>query len=356
MMRRNGVLLMTPRKRRMQVRHWDLLHDLIEQDKEMGLSETKELKAPWPVIPPADTGTFDQEWKRYRNVAQLVANGAIQPPKWYRQSRLTPPTSGPFWGDPPVHSLDHQYDLRRHWWTRNLKPPTELMKVFLLRKEDRVMQENYKRVIGFTPKEKVRQRLKEDVADVAAGGRATFNFFWQRKPLEKMESRYWELKDDGVMDNEAHRMVTEEFQETVAVRKRQQAIAAETARRSGKSISAYQAHWVLDLLTTLQSHTIDRSLAETAGRDLAAVVAVHSPEIVHGEKPEGEESEYHAETTRYLEYTGLQPDMMAFEEPIIGQHRPIVPDPVTAEKIVKHEKEAGTLPNLEDIINGDKDE
>eukprot|EP01059_Diplonema_ambulator_P037110 TRINITY_DN9639_c1_g2_i3.p3 TRINITY_DN9639_c1_g2~~TRINITY_DN9639_c1_g2_i3.p3 ORF type:complete len:124 (+),score=37.36 TRINITY_DN9639_c1_g2_i3:62-433(+) len=114
MMRRNGVLLMTPRKRRMQVRHWDLLHDLIEQDKEMGLSETKELKAPWPVIPPADTGTFDQEWKRYRNVAQLVANGAIQPPKWYRQSRLTPPTSGPFWGDPPVHSLDHQYDLRRH--------------------------------------------------------------------------------------------------------------------------------------------------------------------------------------------------------------------------------------------------
>ncbi|KAJ9457516.1 hypothetical protein DIPPA_15831a, partial [Diplonema papillatum] len=312
--RRTQLLLMTPRKRRMQVRHWDLLHDLIEQDTEMGLNETKEVQAPWPLIPPVDVGTFENEWIRYRNVAQLVSNGAIQPPKWYQQSKLAPPTSGPFWGDPPVHSLDHQYPLRRHWWQHNLKPPTELMKVFLLRKEDRVYEANYKRVIGFTPRDKVREKLRQDVGEATSAGRSTFNFFWQRKPLERMETRFWHLREEGVKESDAHRMVAREFYETLAVRKRQQAIAAETARRSGKAISAYQAHWVLELLTTLQNHSIDRSLAEPAGKDLAQVAAYHTPEVVHAEQPDDDEiTDVQKETTRYLQYTGLQPDMMAFE-------------------------------------------
>ena len=359
---------MSARKKRRNVKHWDLLHDLIEQDTDLGMNKTKKVETPWPLIPPLDIGTMEQEWMRYRNVAQLVSAGAIQPPKWYRQSRLAPPTSGPFWGDPPVSSMEHQYPLRRHFWTRNLKPPTELMKVFFLRKEDMVLEKNYKRVIGFTPREKARQQLKEDVAEASAQGRSTFNFFWQKKPLEKMETRFWQLKEEGLTEKEAHDLVAKEFYEVLATRKRQQSIAAETARRSGKYVScaarsgsthATKTHhtqphtglsartrvtgfWisslpcsdVCSLSTTppppttpplppspaqLASTTdpIDRSLAEVAGKDLSYVAATHAPEIVHGEKPE-DENAVNAETTRYMEYTGLQPDMMAFEVSYCG--------------------------------------
>eukprot|EP01061_Rhynchopus_euleeides_P000458 TRINITY_DN10315_c0_g1_i1.p1 TRINITY_DN10315_c0_g1~~TRINITY_DN10315_c0_g1_i1.p1 ORF type:complete len:374 (+),score=97.53 TRINITY_DN10315_c0_g1_i1:283-1404(+) len=358
-MRRSAALQWSARKQRSQVRHWDLVHDLIEQDTAMGLNKTQKAVAPWPVLPPVDIGTMEQEWLRYRNVAQLVANGAIQPPKWYRQSRLSPPTSGPFWGDPPVHSVEHQYPLRRHWWTQNLKPPTELMKVFFLRKEDRVFEKNYKRIIGFTPKEKARQRLKDDVRDAAASGRSTFNFFWQKKPLEKMETRFWRLREEGVAEGDAHRMVAKEYYETLAVRKRQQSIAAETARRSGKAISAYQGYWVLDLLTTLQRHQIDRSLAEAAGKDLASVTAAHYPEIIHGEKPpaDDEHDATSEETTRYLQYTGLQPDMMAFEQPVISQHRPpIFDDPVAASQAVEEEQAERVLHDETDGLNLNADE
>eukprot|EP01063_Lacrimia_lanifica_P016259 TRINITY_DN22866_c0_g1_i1.p1 TRINITY_DN22866_c0_g1~~TRINITY_DN22866_c0_g1_i1.p1 ORF type:complete len:365 (+),score=148.57 TRINITY_DN22866_c0_g1_i1:123-1217(+) len=361
--RRNVVLLMTPRKMRRNVRHWDLLHDIIEQDKEIGMMQSQATSAPWPPIPPLDIGTFEQEWIRYRNVAQLVANGAIQPPKWYSQSRLAPPTSGPFWGDPPVHSKEHQYPLRRHFWTANLKPPTELMKVFFLRKEDMVMDQNYKRVIGFSPKDKVRKKLKEDIAEGAAEGRSTFNFFWQKKPLEKMESRFYQLKESGVRDAEAHKMVQREFYETLAIRKRQQAIAAETARRSGKAISAYQGHWILDLLITLQQDQIDRSLADQAGMDLSVVVKNHSPDILHGRRPQeddAEQSEFESETSRYLEYTGLQPDMMAFEHPVVAQHRPpIFSNPVDAAAAVEQEaaeaKESNAYDSMLEVVDEKKE-
>ena len=47
------------------------------------------------------------------------------------------------------------------------------------------------------------------------------------------------------------------------------------------------------------------------------MVSSHYPEIIHGEKPKESEDESQREieeaTTRYLQYTGLQPDMMAFE-------------------------------------------
>ena len=258
-MKRTVVVRWSERKKRVNVRHWDLVHELLEQDKGIGVNKTKTVTAPWPVIPPIDIGTMEQEWMRYRNVAQLVANGAIQPPKWYRQSRLAPPTSGPFWGDPPVHSVEHQYPLRRHWWTRNLKPPTELMKVFFLRKEDRVFEKNYKRIIGFTPKEKARKRMKEDVEGASLQGRATFNFFWQKKPLEKMETRFWRLREEGVSEDDAHKMVSQEFHETLAVRKRQQNIAAETARRSGKYVNKIY-YLFSGLMISFHKFSVDRIL------------------------------------------------------------------------------------------------
>ena len=249
---RTRVLLIGPRKRRQSIRHWDLVKDLIEQDRQMGQDPVAVVKPPWPLIPPFELGTIEQEWLRYRNVQKLVASGAIQPPRWFKESRLAPPNSGPFWGDPPVHGMDHKLPLRRHIWTHNLKPPTELMKMFLLRKEDRVYEKNFRQVIGFTPQEKVRRGLKENIPNAAREGRTTFNFFWQKKSLEKVETRYSQLVDEGVAEVEANRIVEREFQTAVAVRKRQQAFAAETARRSGKAVSAFQGHWVLDLIATLQ--------------------------------------------------------------------------------------------------------
>eukprot|EP01062_Namystynia_karyoxenos_P073108 TRINITY_DN69956_c0_g1_i1.p1 TRINITY_DN69956_c0_g1~~TRINITY_DN69956_c0_g1_i1.p1 ORF type:complete len:374 (+),score=120.35 TRINITY_DN69956_c0_g1_i1:105-1226(+) len=319
-MRRTGAALGGPRRLRMTVKHWDLLHELLEQDEEMGLSPERKLKAPWPALPPMDISTMELEWRRFRNVANLVSSGAILPPRWYRMARLAPPTSGPFWGDPPVHSVDHQYPLRRHFWTTNLKPPTELMKAFLMRKEDRVMEQNYKRVIGFTPREMVRKQLKEDVAEAARAGRSTFSFFWQRKPLERMETRFHQLRDEGHEEAAARRIVSEEFYTTLAELEYVQMQAAEMGRRRGHSISAAQATWVTGVFRTLQTEGItrDREVAEKWAEDYDVAARNHSPAVEVGreahpdEEPPPEESDEAAirrEAQSYMRYTGLEPSM-----------------------------------------------
>eukprot|EP01065_Artemidia_motanka_P000963 TRINITY_DN10451_c0_g1_i1.p1 TRINITY_DN10451_c0_g1~~TRINITY_DN10451_c0_g1_i1.p1 ORF type:complete len:361 (+),score=102.62 TRINITY_DN10451_c0_g1_i1:237-1319(+) len=304
MLRRTACVLGSPRRIRMTVKHWDMLHELLAQDESLGLSPERVEEAPWPALPPTDLSSFELEWRRFRNVSQLVANGTILPPRWYRMARAIPPTSGPFWGDPPVHAKEHQYPLRRHWWTKNLKPPTELMKVFLLRKEDKVYDENYRRVIGFSPKDKVRQELKVEVTDAAKAGRATFSFFWQRKPLERMEARYWQLKKDGVSDAEAKKVVSNEYFQTVARQRIIQGFYADGARTTGKAISAYQAQVVMELLQVAQQSHMSNAQADELRMQIREGVQDAAATTAEGARGTDDADE---EVKRYLEYSGLQP-------------------------------------------------
>eukprot|EP00756_Hemistasia_phaeocysticola_P059049 Hpha_TRINITY_DN35751_c0_g1::TRINITY_DN35751_c0_g1_i1::g.139921::m.139921 len=341
------ILLSSPRRIRMNFKHWDMLHELLQQDEDMGLSPEKTLKAPWPAIPPMDISTMEMEWRRYRNVRNLVANGTILPPRWFRMTRLVPPTSGPFWGDPPVQSVDHTFPLRRHFWTPNMKPPTELMKTFLLRKEDRVMESNYKRVIGFSPREKARQALKEEASEAAMSGRSTLNFFWQRKPLERMETRFWQLKEEGLSEGEARKAVTGEFYQTLARQKIMAAQAADGARLTGKAMSSHQAQCVLDLIQHAQK--------ENLGRAEADPFKMRIREAVKDARKEHTDDDTDEAADRFLRVGGLSPNMTVGDlssNSFSAAERPQSPllDPMQAHRMVQDDSLGGGKPSLEERI------
>eukprot|EP00662_Eupelagonemidae_sp_cell21_P047087 gene47087-50824_t len=76
--------------------------------------------------------------------------------------------------------------------------------------------------------------------------------------LERMETRFWQLREEGVTEHDARRLVAGEFYDTLAI-------------REGALMLGF---WVLELLTALQrmDPPMDRGSAEAAKADIDLTV------------------------------------------------------------------------------------
>ncbi|KPA73268.1 putative mitochondrial hypothetical protein [Leptomonas pyrrhocoris] len=179
------------------------------------------------VAPRFDTWNEKYEpWEHMKRMGRLVGTGFYIPPEWYNHFRMFPPIN---------HNFQQEKTLNPH----NQSEPTQ-------DDTDHLSAE--------------RMALRDELARksrlVASEGMRYYNIFWVRKPLDRMERQYYELKRKGVSHSVAIKKVLESFYDELTVKKRVAAIQAEEAKLSGKFISMREATVIMGVLTQLQQEQL----------------------------------------------------------------------------------------------------
>lgn len=175
------------------------------------------------VAPRFDTWNEKYEpWEHMKRMGRLAGTGFYIPPEWYNHFRMFPPIN---------HNFQQEKTLNPH----NESEPTQ-------DDTDRLSAE--------------RMALRDELARksrlVASEGMRYYNIFWVRKPLDRMERQYYELRRKGVTHSAAIKKVLSSFYEELTVKKRVAAIQAEEAKLSGRFISMREATVVMGVLTQMQ--------------------------------------------------------------------------------------------------------
>ncbi|RNF21701.1 uncharacterized protein Tco025E_03296 [Trypanosoma conorhini] len=174
------------------------------------------------VAPRFDVWNESHEpWQHMKRMGRLVGTGFYIPPEWYNHFRMFPP-------------INHNFQQEKTLNPRNASEPTQ---------DD----------AGSLGPERValRDELARKSRLVASEGMRYYNIFWVRKPLDRMEKEYYELKRRGVAHSEAIKKVLEGFYNDLAVKKRVAAVQAEEAKLSGRFITMREATVVLNVLAQL---------------------------------------------------------------------------------------------------------
>lgn len=175
------------------------------------------------VAPRYDTWNAKYEpWEHMKRMGRLVGTGFYIPPEWYSHFRMFPPIN---------HNFQQEQTLNPH----NASEPTQ----------DSTDSLSAERIA-------LRDELARKSRLVAAEGMRYYNIYWVRKPLDRMEKEYYDLKRKGVPHAVAIKKVLEGFYSELTAKKRVAAIQAEEAKLSGKFISMREATVVMNVLTQLQ--------------------------------------------------------------------------------------------------------
>ncbi|EPY35791.1 hypothetical protein STCU_00910, partial [Strigomonas culicis] len=164
-----------------------------------------------------------EPWVLMRRMGRLAGTGFYIPPEWYNHFRMFPPMQNHFQQE---QTLNPQNEL----------DPTQ---------DDRSGQLAAERLA-------LRDELAHKSRLVASEGMRYYNIFWVRKPLDRMEKEYYDLKRRGIAHDVAIRKVLQGFYEALARKKRLSAIQAEEAKLSGKYITMREATVVMGVLTQIQ--------------------------------------------------------------------------------------------------------
>ncbi|EKG06484.1 hypothetical protein TCSYLVIO_002409 [Trypanosoma cruzi] len=162
-----------------------------------------------------------EPWQHMKRMGRLVGTGFYIPPEWYNHFRMFPP-------------INHNFQQEKTLNPRNESEPTQ---------DD----------TGSLSQERaaLRDELARKSRLLASEGMRYYNIFWVRKPLDRMEKEYYELKRKGVAHSEAIKKVLEGFYKELAVKKRVAAVQAEEAKLSGRFITMREATVVLNVLAQL---------------------------------------------------------------------------------------------------------
>lgn len=179
------------------------------------------------VAPRFDTWNEKYEpWEHMKRMGRLAGTGFYIPPEWYNHFRMFPP-------------INHNFQQEKTLNPQNQSEPT---------------QDDTDHLSG------ERMALRDELARksrlVASEGMRYYNIFWVRKPLDRMERQYYELKKKGVAHSVAIKKVLESFYDELTVKKRVAAIQAEEAKLSGKFISMREATVIMGVLTQLQKEQL----------------------------------------------------------------------------------------------------
>jgi hypothetical protein len=179
------------------------------------------------VAPRFDTWNEKYEpWEHMKRMGRLAGTGFYIPPEWYNHFRMFPPIN---------HNFQQEKTLNPH----NQSEPTQ-------DDTDRLSVE----------RAALRDELARKSRLVASEGMRYYNIFWVRKPLDRMERQYYELKKKGVTHSVAIKKVLGSFYEELTVKKRVAAIQAEEAKLSGKFISMREATVIMGVLAQLQKEQL----------------------------------------------------------------------------------------------------
>ncbi|ORC88053.1 uncharacterized protein TM35_000181100 [Trypanosoma theileri] len=162
-----------------------------------------------------------EPWQHMRRMARLVGTGFYIPPAWYSHFRMFPPIQ---------HNFQQEKTLNPH----NASEPTQ-------DGSDTLSQERVA----------LRDELARKSRLVASEGMRYYNIFWVRKPLDKMEKEYYDLKRKGVAHSVAIKKVLQTFYDDLSIKKRVASIQAEEAKLSGRFITMREATVVLNVLAQL---------------------------------------------------------------------------------------------------------
>ncbi|RNF08324.1 hypothetical protein TraAM80_02913 [Trypanosoma rangeli] len=162
-----------------------------------------------------------EPWQHMKRMGRLVGTGFYIPPEWYSHFRMFPP-------------INHNFQQERTLNPRNASEPTQ---------DD----------AGSLSSERIalRDELARKSRLVASEGMRYYNIFWVRKPLDRLEKEYYELKRKGVAHREAIKKVLEGFYSDLTVKKRVALVQAEEAKLSGRFITMREATVVLNVLAQL---------------------------------------------------------------------------------------------------------
>ncbi|EKF38667.1 hypothetical protein MOQ_001124 [Trypanosoma cruzi marinkellei] len=162
-----------------------------------------------------------EPWQHMKRMGRLVGTGFYIPPEWYNHFRMFPP-------------INHNFQQEKTLNPRNESEPTQ---------DD----------TGSLSQERaaLRDELARKSRLLASEGMRYYNIFWVRKPLDRMEKEYYELKRKGIAHSEAIKKVLEGFYKELAVKKRVAAVQAEEAKLSGRFITMREATVVLNVLAQL---------------------------------------------------------------------------------------------------------
>ncbi|KAG5509039.1 hypothetical protein JKF63_06046 [Porcisia hertigi] len=179
------------------------------------------------VAPRFDTWNEKYEpWEHLKRMGRLAGTGFYIPPEWYSHFRMFPP-------------INHNFQQERTLNPHNASEPTQ-------DDTDRLSAERIA----------LRDELSRKSRLLASEGMRYYNVFWIRKPLDRMERHYYELKRKGVAHSEAIKRVLQVFYDDLTVKKRVAAIQAEEAKLSGKYISMREATVIMGVLTQLQKEQL----------------------------------------------------------------------------------------------------
>ncbi|KEG13930.1 hypothetical protein DQ04_00711080 [Trypanosoma grayi] len=174
------------------------------------------------VAPRFDTWNEPYEpWQHMKRMARLVGTGFYIPPEWYSHFRMFPPIN---------HNFQQEKTLNPH----NASEPTQ----------DDTDTLSRERVA-------LRDELARKSRLVASEGMRYYNIFWVRKPLDRMEKEYYELKRRGVEHSVAIKKVLQGFYDDLSVKRRVAAVQAEEAKLSGRFITMREATVVMGVLAQL---------------------------------------------------------------------------------------------------------
>ncbi|KAG5482966.1 hypothetical protein LSCM4_07175 [Leishmania orientalis] len=179
------------------------------------------------VAPRFDTWNEKYEpWEHLKRMGRLAGTGFYIPPEWYHHFRMFPP-------------INHNFQQERTLNPHNASEPTQ----------DDTDHLSAERVA-------LRDELARKSRLLASEGMRYYNVFWVRKPLDRMERQYYELRRKGVAHSVAIKQVLQMFYDDLTVKKRVAAIQAEEAKLSGKYISMREATVIMGVLTQLQKEQL----------------------------------------------------------------------------------------------------
>ncbi|KPI85838.1 hypothetical protein ABL78_5092 [Leptomonas seymouri] len=175
------------------------------------------------VAPRFDTWNEKYEpWEHMKRMGRLAGTGFYIPPEWYSHFRMFPP-------------INHNFQQEKTLNPQNQSEPTQ----------DDTDHLSVERIA-------LRDELSRKSRLVASEGMRYYNIFWVRKPLDRMERQYYELKRKGVPHSVAIKKVLESFYNELTMKKRVAAIQAEEAKLSGKYISMREATVIMGVLAQMQ--------------------------------------------------------------------------------------------------------
>lgn len=223
------------------------------------------------VAPRFDTWYQRYEpWEHMKRMGRLVGTGFYIPPEWYSHFRMFP----------PIHNnYQQEQTLNPHNESEPTQDPTGTLSA------ERVA---------------LRDELARKSRLMASEGMRYYNVYWVRKPLDRMEREYYNLKRKGVPHAVAIKKALEGFYCELTAKKRVAAIQAEEAKLSGKFISMREATVVMKVLTQLQREQLtphqvallakeQRDLTRE-GESLSATVVHSNAEAMPGTVPTTEEA------------------------------------------------------------------